>query len=139
MELTLQGFQAIRWRGNRFELKQRGADGFVMIVHDLALPNASRAKVELTFAPADGEWAGLWDARKGQWMPHPDPASPIGEHVFEVQSKPGHARWLRFSFAGNHSLGFSRWGFDARRILATRVAYNSRLFDTVGFDSSAVR
>ena len=64
MELTLQGFQAIRWRGNRFELKQRGDDGFVMVVHDLALPNSSRAKVEFSFAPAGEEWAALWDARK---------------------------------------------------------------------------
>jgi hypothetical protein len=81
----------------------------------LELAARSPCEVALVFNNARSEWAALWDASKNEWRKHSDASWPIGSYIIEAFVKPSHTSLL-FSFAGQHELGFSRWGFSARQV-----------------------
>jgi hypothetical protein len=107
-------FRAFQWRGNRFTVERREGS-LVLVVHDLQLQDEAPRLVRLGFAEASHEWAMLWDGEANQWKPHPEPVAPLGNAIVEAFVKPS-GIGLLFSFAGNHPLGWSRWGFTARSV-----------------------
>jgi hypothetical protein len=79
-----------------------------LLEHEGKLPRNTR----LCFVEPSSEWSMLWDSQNKQWKQHPEPAHPLGEFIVEAFVKPSHVGLL-FSFAGNHPMGWSRWGFTA--------------------------
>lgn len=107
-------FRAFQWRGNRFTVERREGS-LALVVHDLQFQDEAPRLVRLCFAEASHEWAMLWDGEANQWKQHPEPVAPLGKAIVEAFVKPS-GIGLLFSFAGNHSLGWSRWGFTARSV-----------------------
>lgn len=116
MELSLEEFRAIQWQGNPFEVTEHDSVCISLLVSQLRIENKPPQTVRFTFPRPRSEWAMLWDANTNHWAVHPDLSAPIGRLIVEAFAKPSHTR-LILSFAGNHTLGWSRWGFSAERIL----------------------
>lgn len=104
-------FRALRWNSNRFEVV-RSERSLLLVVDRMEFLGEPPRTIRLLFSEPRAEWAMLWDERANQWRPHPDPATPGGETIIEAFVK-GSRTGLLFSFAGNHKLGWSRWGFTA--------------------------
>lgn len=64
---------------------------------------------KIRFKDPQDEWCSFWNDKKNEWLNHPMPIQPL-EELTEVTAKTIASRF-KISFGGNHSIGWSRWGF----------------------------
>src|SRR6476659_369425 len=107
-------FRSLRWRENRFVI-ERSEGALVLVIEQLEHDGEPARNTRLCFTEASSEWSMLWDSQTKGWKQHPEPTQPLGEFIVEAFVKPSHVDLL-FSFAGNHRLGWSRWGFTASSV-----------------------
>jgi len=115
MDVSLEEFQAIQWQNNPFAVVEQDTHRLCLLAQGLSVQGGPRTAVRFFFYQPSSEWAMLWDESAKIWVNHPDPKEPIGPVIVEVWAKPTHIG-LKFSFAGHHHKGWSRWGFTAQRI-----------------------
>ena len=112
MENKLLQFKELNWDSNPFKILEKSNSNMRIKFEHLSLSNNSKVINEIEFKNPRSEWASLWNEKINEWQEHPDMESPIGENIIEAFVKPV-GTVFKFSFAGNHQLGWSRWGFTS--------------------------
>lgn len=115
MDNELLEFQELNWDSNPFKLLGKSDSSIRMKVENLSLSGTSCEIKEIEFNNPRSEWASLWNAELNEWQEHPDIKDPIGDKIIEAFVKPV-GPIFKFSFAGNHKLGWARWGFTSESI-----------------------
>lgn len=110
MDNKLSEFRELSWGSNPFKLMEKSDSNIRIMFENLSMPDKSCEIKEIEFKNPRNEWASLWNAELNEWQEHPDIKSPIGDEIIDAYVKPV-GSMFKFSFAGNHKLGWARWGF----------------------------
>ena len=111
MSDSLKKFREISWNNTKFQVLERTQSKLLIAFDNLTLPEEEPRRVEILFNQPINEWATLWSSSTNEWVEHPDKQNPIRGSVVEADAKD--VGKLKFSFGGDHKLGWSRWGFSA--------------------------
>jgi hypothetical protein len=87
-----------------------------LLIHELKVNDILLENFIIKFINPSKERAMHWNKELNDWVNHADIKRPIGDRIMAFSAKPM-ANKLTISFGGNHELGWSRWGFNAEKLI----------------------
>jgi|TARA_B110000037_G_scaffold4163_1_gene4572 hypothetical protein len=98
-----------------FNIETKSDEILIVQIAELVIDEINYESGKLIFEKPKREWAMFWNEKKEDWENHIDTDSPIGNKITAFNAKIV-GDTISISLGGNHSLGFSRWGFYVDRM-----------------------
>ena len=109
MNIDYLKLQESEWN-TLFNIVTKSDEIIKLQIAELIIDGVNYQNGSLIFEKPKREWAMFWNEKKEEWENHADIESPIGNKITAFNAKTA-GDTISVSLGGNHSLGFSRWGF----------------------------
>lgn len=114
MNFDYKKLRECKW-DNSFTSEYSIDNSIIIIVFDLEIEGTKYSKLRIFFLNIKDEWACYWNKITNKWENHPNKISPIGNRIKAFNIKKAGDN-ISISIGGNHTLGFSKWGFYSETI-----------------------
>ncbi len=109
MSIDYLKLQESEWN-TTFRIEYKSNEILIIQIAELIIDGVKHENGKLILEKLKREWAMFWNEKNKNWENHTDHDSPIGDKITAFNAKIA-GETISISLGGNHSLGFSRWGF----------------------------